>query len=90
MLAEIFNICDPDINTFQAEVLNNRESYRSILENKHNEVKKTTEEIQQKEKLPSYIEDFITTHDKFDIRKIDLLKIGALEILMSLIQFANT
>ena len=34
------------------------------------------------------MDDFLMKHDKFDIRKIDLLKISALEILMSLIQFS--
>lgn len=32
------------------------------------------------------IEDFISVHDKFDIRKLDLLKINAIEILMSITQ----
>ncbi len=31
------------------------------------------------------MDDFITRHEKFDIRKIDLLKISSIEILMSLI-----
>ncbi len=37
--------------------------------------------------MPSYIEDSIKKHEKFDIRKIDLLKINSIEIMMSLIQF---
>lgn len=39
-------------------------------------------------KVSSYVDDFLTTHDKYDIKKIDLLKINAIEILMNLIQFA--
>lgn len=31
------------------------------------------------------VDDFLKKHDKFDIRKIDLLKISAIEILMSLL-----
>jgi len=33
------------------------------------------------------VENFIQKHEKFDIIKIDLLKISSIEILMSLIQF---
>ena len=31
--------------------------------------------------------DFLKPHDKFDIKKLDLLKINAIEILMSISQF---
>jgi hypothetical protein len=34
------------------------------------------------------IEDFLKPHDKYDIRKLDLMKINAIEILMSISQFA--
>ena len=30
------------------------------------------------------IEDFITIHDRFDIRKLDLLKINSIEIMMNI------
>ena len=39
----------------------------------------------QDQMLPSFLEDFIKKHEKFDIRKVDLFKINAMEILMSLI-----
>ena len=31
--------------------------------------------------------DFLKPHDKFDIKKLDLLKINAIEILMNISQF---
>ena len=34
------------------------------------------------------IEDFLKPHDKYDIKKLDLLKINAIEILMNITQFA--
>ena len=34
------------------------------------------------------IEDFIKPHDKYDIRKLDLMKINAIEILMNISQFS--
>ena len=38
--------------------------------------------------MSQYVDDFLKIHDKYDIKKIDLLKINAIEILMNLIQFA--
>jgi len=35
-----------------------------------------------------YVDDFLTVHDKHDIKKIDFLKINAIEILMNFVQFA--
>lgn len=40
------------------------------------------------EKVASYIEDFLRVHDKYDIKKIDLMKINAIEILMNIISQA--
>ena len=37
-----------------------------------------------------YIEDFLRMHDKYDIRKVDLLKINSIEILMNIINQAPT
>ena len=70
VLAEIFNICEPSIQTLKAEVSGNAEMYRQLLHQTSNDF---------------LIDDFIKKHEKFDIRKIDLLKISSLEILMSLI-----
>lgn len=40
------------------------------------------------EKIKLYIEDFLKVHEKYDIKKIDLLKINSIEILMNIIQQA--
>jgi len=84
VLAETFNICKPDIETLKAEVSGDHSEYRSIVFAKHNQTSGAPLEDGE-EKHPSYIDDFLKKHEKFDIRKIDLLKISAIEILMSLI-----
>ncbi|MFS8159692.1 MAG: hypothetical protein ACMG6E_05670 [Candidatus Roizmanbacteria bacterium] len=84
VLAETFNICEPDIETLKAEVSGDQSEYRSIVLAKHNQTSGVSSEDGEG-KHPSYIDDFLKKHEKFDIRKIDLLKISAIEILMSLI-----
>jgi hypothetical protein len=36
------------------------------------------------EEVRATIEDFMKPHDKYDIRKLDLMKINAIEILMNI------
>jgi hypothetical protein len=85
VLAETFNICEPDKESLVAEALNDTELFKSLI------CSKTIKDQYKygEEKNNSYIEDLIKKHDKFDIRKIDLLKISAIEILMSLITFSS-
>lgn len=38
--------------------------------------------------MNAFVDDLLKPHEKFDITKLDLLKINSIEILMNLIQFA--
>ena len=40
--------------------------------------------VESHDTIKSTIEDFLKVHDKYDIKKLDLLKINAIEILMNL------
>jgi|LauGreDrversion4_2_1035121.scaffolds.fasta_scaffold89398_1 hypothetical protein len=39
---------------------------------------------ESKRELRATIEDFMKPHDKYDIRKLDLMKINAIEILINI------
>lgn len=81
ILAESFNIYQPDVATLKAEAFNDANGMvEYLMKNNQGSLK-----FQDSgESLKSTIEDFMKVHDKYDIRKIDLLKINSIEILMNL------
>ncbi|CDW88124.1 UNKNOWN [Stylonychia lemnae] len=81
ILAETFNIYRPDAKTLKAEALKDQDNLIDQL--MHN--KEITMFQQSQEKVKQYIQDFLKFHDKYDIKKIDLLKINSIEILMNII-----
>ena len=81
ILAETFNIYQPDALTLKAEAFGDKDELVEQI------MKKTQEGFKFQEstdKVKANIEDFLRIHDKFDIKKIDLLKINSIEILMNL------
>ena len=84
ILAETFNIYTPDINTLRAEAFQDTDSLVEQLLNTREGFKFQD----SNDNVKATIEEFLKGHDKFDIKKIDLLKINAIEILMNITQFA--
>ena len=81
ILAETFNIYQPDALTLKSEAFGDKDELVEQI------MKKTQEGFKFQEstdKVKANIEDFLRIHDKFDIKKIDLLKINSIEILMNL------
>lgn len=81
ILAETFNIYYPDILTLKFEAY---QQYDPLIDYLVNLTTKKEEEKEQVTEIKTIIEDFLKPHDKYDIVKLDLLKINAIEILMNI------
>ena len=81
VLAEIFNICEPDEDSLIAEISGNEEKVVQLCAQKSGGDAKN---IIGQQIIES---EFLKKHDKFDLRKIDFMKISAIEILLNLVQF---
>ena len=77
ILAETLNIYYPDSDTLKCDALQDSEGLTQYLLKTNKEGKD-----QSIEKVKSLIEDFQRAHDKYDIKKLDFLKINSIEILM--------
>lgn len=81
ILAETFNIYYPDLSTLKFEAY---QQYDSLIDYLVTLTTKKEEEKEQVSEIKTIIEDFLKPHDKYDIVKLDLLKINAIEILMNI------
>ena len=95
ILAESFNIYYPDQTTLKAEAFGETTELIDYLLKvtlaDPKQTPKANDEEESKEPVETIratIEDFLKPHDKYDIRKLDLMKINAIEILMNISQFA--
>lgn len=86
ILAETFNLYYPDTTTLKAEAFEESEGLVEYLLQTHKSDNKFKSE--SPELIKQAIVDFLKPHDKFDIKKLDLLKINAIEILMNITQFS--
>jgi urease beta subunit len=86
VMAETFNIYYPDSTTLKAEAFEEQEGLVEYLLTTHKSDGKY--QYISPEKIRPVIEDFLTPHEKYDIKKLDLLKINAIEILMNISTFA--
>ena len=96
ILAETFNIYEPDEETLHAEAFNDTPALvdllleRTIATNGQgaNRDGNFTRFQDTPDTIRTTILDFLSPHSKFDIKRIDLLKINAIEILINITQFA--
>lgn len=84
ILAETFNIYYPDTNTLKYEAFSDCDSLVEYLLQTHQQDGSNFHESESSEKVKGIIEGFLKAHDKYDIKKLDLLKINAIEILMNI------
>ena len=93
ILAESFYVYYPDEHTLRYEAFEDTDSllnYLIQLTLQGQKPLKATEDEESQDPglVRATIEDFLKPHDKYDIRKLDLMKINAIEILMNISQFA--
>jgi hypothetical protein len=88
ILAETFNMYYPSEQTLRHEAFREQEQLVEYLMHSH----ATSEQsFQPMEVVRGGIVDFLKPHEKYDICKIDLLKINAIDVLMNITtQFSNT
>jgi hypothetical protein len=84
ILAETYNIYYPDLKTLKFEAFDEGDNLVDYLVHTHKSEAKS--KAAEDHVLRAAIEDFLSTHDRFDIKKLDLLKINAIEILINITQ----
>lgn len=80
ILTESFNLFYPDQVTLKAEAFEENEGLVEYLV----QMTKPQNDTESVDYIRTTILDFLKPHDKYDIKKLDLLKINAIEILMNI------